>query len=64
MSPFPDDSRLDSSEMKALADNKLYVALIMNLVDKRAENIVGKGENDGNTSIFSLTHNALKSQGH
>ena len=42
---FPNDKILALTKLKAFADNKFNVALIMKIVSDRQENIVGKGEN-------------------
>ena len=44
---FPNDKLLDSSKLKAFADDKIKVTEILKFVLGRVENIVGKGENAG-----------------
>ena len=43
--PLPNDKILDSSKLKAFADNKFNVALMIISVSYWEENIVEKGEN-------------------
>ena len=44
---LPNDKILDSSKLKAFADDKIMVAQKLRFVFGRVENIVGKGENAG-----------------
>ena len=59
LNSFPNDNFLDSSNLKASADNSLNAAKIMISDLNRVENHVGKGENAG--SIFSFSQNVFKS---
>ena len=43
----PNNKLLDSSKLKAFADNKINVTEKLKFVSGRVENIVGKGENGG-----------------
>ena len=45
--PLPNDKFLDVTKLKAFANDKLKVARMMISLLDRAEDTVGKGENDG-----------------
>ena len=56
---LPNNKNLDQTKLKSFADVKLIFAnVLISLID-RMENIVGKGENAGLTSIFSFSHNVF-----
>ena len=57
--PLQDDKIWDQTELKAFADDKLYVTKMITSVFDRVENIVGKGE-IACTSNFSFSHNVFK----
>ena len=57
--PLQDDKISDQTELKAFADDKLYVTKMITSVFDRVENIVGKGE-IACTSNFSFSHNVFK----
>ena len=48
VNPLPNNNFLDWTEFKALADKNLHATKIKISVIDRVENIVGKGENEGN----------------
>ena len=45
--PLPNGNILDRSKLKPFADDKIHVTEKLKFVFRRAENIVGKGENAG-----------------
>ena len=59
---LPNNKILDSSKLKAFADEKLNEVEKMEFVFGFLENLVGKGENAGfqHSSIFSSSHNVYK----
>ena len=68
--PLPYDNILDKTRLKAFAEHKLLVAVMMIFLCDRVMNTVGKGENAGDqcfqnlpnavTSISSLSWNVFK----
>ena len=44
---LPNDKRLDQSKLKSFPDDKVNDIIQLKFDLERAENIVGKGENDG-----------------
>ena len=59
LNPFPHDKILDQTKLKAFADDKLNVTIMIVSGFNRVDNIVGKGE-IACTSNFSFTHNVFK----
>ena len=59
INPFPLNTVLDQTKLKAFADDNLNVTKMIISVFDRVENIVGKGE-IACTSNFSFSHNVFK----
>ena len=57
--PLPDDKILDLTELKAFADNKLYNAKIISVID-RMENIVENKKMLVPLSVFFVFHNVFQ----
>ena len=56
---LPDDKIIDLPKLKALTDDKLNVAQMLELFFNRLENILGKGEN-ANNQHFLFSQNVYK----
>ena len=57
--PLPHDKILDRTRLRAFADNKLIVAVMIISLSDRVINTVGKGENASDQCFQNLLSNAV-----
>ena len=58
--PFPNDRILDTTKLKAFADDKMNAPKMIIYLFNLVENTVGKGENAGYRTFFSFSHCVFK----